>query len=248
MKARPFPPALPHGELREVLPGLSFVTGTIALPGPLPVRFSRNMTVVREGGRVVLVNTLRLDEAGLTALEKLGEVTDVMRLAGFHGADDAFCKDRYGAKVWAIAGQRYTTGFDTSGEVYFEPDVEVGEASELPIGDARLRVFASRPPEALLVLPHAGGTVVAGDCLQNWSEKDAYFSWLAGVMMRFMGFIRPHNVGPGWLKQAKPPPDQLRAMLDLEFENVLPAHGSPVLGGARESYRPAIERAAATRN
>jgi hypothetical protein len=45
------PPALPHGELRELLPDVFFVTGTVALPGPLPVRFSRNMTVVRsEGG------------------------------------------------------------------------------------------------------------------------------------------------------------------------------------------------------
>src|ERR1700722_8894119 len=63
--ARPFPPALPHGELDEVLPGLFLVTGTARLPGPLPVRFSRNMTVVREGERLVLLNSVRLDEAGL---------------------------------------------------------------------------------------------------------------------------------------------------------------------------------------
>jgi hypothetical protein len=28
--------------------------------------------------------------------------------------------------------------------------------------------------------------------------------------------------------------------------NLLPAHGTPVIGGAREAYRPAIERAVAT--
>jgi hypothetical protein len=42
--ARPFPSAQPHGELREILPGIYFVTGTVKLPGPLPVRFSRAMT------------------------------------------------------------------------------------------------------------------------------------------------------------------------------------------------------------
>ena len=78
---RPFPPAAPHGPLVEVFPDLFLVTGTMKLPGVMPVRFSRNMTVVREGERLVLVNTVRLDEAGLAALDKLGKVTDVVRIA-----------------------------------------------------------------------------------------------------------------------------------------------------------------------
>jgi hypothetical protein len=51
--ARPFPPAGPHGELAEALPDVFFVTGSIRLPAPVPVIFSRNMTVVREGDRLV---------------------------------------------------------------------------------------------------------------------------------------------------------------------------------------------------
>lgn len=61
-------------------------------------------------------------------------------------------------------------------------------------------------------------------------------------MMKMMGFVKPYNVGPGWLKQCKPPKDHLRAILDLSFANVLPSHGAPVIGDAREQYRPAIER------
>src|ERR1700742_4164997 len=97
--ARPFPAALPHGELREVLPGIHFVTGSLRLPGRLPLRFSRNMTVIVEGEPLTLVNTVRLDEAGLAALDKLGKVTDVIRIAAFHGMDDPFYADRYGARV-----------------------------------------------------------------------------------------------------------------------------------------------------
>src|ERR1051325_7146413 len=93
--ARPFPPALPHGEIREVLPGIHFVMGTVGMPGPLPVRFSRNMTIVREGERLVLVNTVRLAEESLAELDKLGKVTDVIRLAANHGQDDPFYADRY---------------------------------------------------------------------------------------------------------------------------------------------------------
>ena len=243
---RPHPPAQSHGELREVLPGLHFVTGTVSLPGPLPVRFSRNMTVVRRGDRLVLVNTVRLDDAGLAALDKLGKVTDVVRLAANHGLDDPFYAERYGAKVWVVKGQRYTAGFKTSSpKTYFTPHHEMDAASALPIEGAKLVVIDSQPPEGMLLLPDHGGVVISGDCLQHWHEPDPYFSWLGRTMMKMMGFIKPHNVGPGWLKQCKPPKEQLRGVLDLAFANVLPAHGAPVLGDAREHYRPALERVSA---
>jgi hypothetical protein len=245
VKPRPFPPALPHGELRELFPDVFVVTGTIGIPGPFPVRFSRNMVVVREGERLVLINSVRLTDAGLAALDALGKVTDVLRIAGFHGADDAFYADRYGAKVWAIAGQRYTAGFDPRAEEYFRPHVEVGATTQLPLEGASLYLFSTKVPEGLLVLARSGGIVVAGDCLQNWKEPDPYFSAVGKVMMRLMGFIKPHNVGPAWLKATKPSARELRGVLELDFDHVLPAHGAPVIGGAKAAYRPALEKAAA---
>lgn len=244
MTPRPHPPARPHGALQEVLPGLFFVTGTVAMPGPVPMRFSQAMTVVKEGDRLVLVNSVRLDEAGLAALDALGKVTDVIRLAAFHGAADPFYRERYQAKVWAAAGAPYMPGFDPKAEPYFEPDVRFTAETPLPIAGARVHLFGSNPPEALLHLPLHGGTVVSGDALQNMAP-DAYWNWFGSVVMRLMGFIRPHNVGPGWLRQTKPPAADLKAVLALPpFANVLPAHGTPVLGGALEKYRPALERAA----
>lgn len=245
MKPRPFPPALPHGEIREVFPDVFFVTGTIALPAPLPVRFSRNMTIVREGERLVLVNSVRLGDDGLAQLDQLGKVSDVIRLAGFHGADDAFYRDRYGAKVWAIRGQRYTAGFDANAEAYFEPDVAADAATDLPIAGASLYVFSTTPPEALLRLDREGGILVTGDAMQNWARSDAYFNWVGSIVLKLMGFLKPHSVGPAWLKQTKPSASDLRGVLDLEFEHVLPAHGAEVIGGAKDAFRPALERAAA---
>ena len=67
VKPRPHPPARPHGELSEPLPGIHFVTGTIAMPGPLPVRSSRAMTIVKSKRGLALINTVRLDDAGLRA-------------------------------------------------------------------------------------------------------------------------------------------------------------------------------------
>jgi hypothetical protein len=244
---RPHAPALPHGPIREVLPGVHFVTGTIAMPGPLPVRFSRNMTVLCESERLVLINSVRLDDAGLAALDALGKVTDVVRLAANHGLDDPFYRERYGAKVWALAGQRYTAGFDTNAkDVYLEPDFTMDEATKLPIEGARLYTIRSAPPEGLLVLERHGGTIVSGDCLQNWASADAYFSFVGKTVMRAMGFIKPHNIGPGWLKQGKPPKEDLRGIAEIAFANVLTAHGGEVIGDARARFRPAIERVCST--
>ena len=86
---------------------------------------------------------------------------------------------------------------------------------------------------------------MSGDSLQNWATPDRYFSLLARVAMRFMGFIKPHNVGPAWRKATTPSRAGLLGLLELPFDHVLPSHGEPVIGNARGLYRPALEAAAA---
>ena len=63
-----------------MLPGVWMVTGSMSIG---PTTFSRNMQVLKQGDELVLVNTVRLDDAGLEALDALGRVTHVVRLAGF---------------------------------------------------------------------------------------------------------------------------------------------------------------------
>lgn len=245
MAEQTFHPAYPHGELRELFPDVFFVTGSAAMPGPLPMRFSRNMTVVRQGPSLTVINSMRLDETGLAALDELGKVEHVIRLAGFHGMDDPFYKDRYDAKIWVVAGMVYAKGFDAPktapADGYFQPDIEMEPDTELPIADASLITFSCKPSEGIIRLDRDGGILVAGDSLQNWRSTE-YFNWLAKLMMRLMGFIKPHNLGPGWLKVAKPDVAEIKALLDLEFEHVLPVHGLPVIGDARTKYRKVIEK------
>jgi len=210
------------------------------------MRFSRNMVVLREGDRLVLVNTLRLDTQRLAALDALGRVTDVIRLAGFHGSDDPFYKDRYGCTVHAVRGQTYFSGVDPKkGEIYFTADAALDAGSPLPVEGASLYVIDTDPTEGILRVPAGGGTLITGDSLQNWAAPDAYFNLAARMGMRAMGFFGPHRLGPGWIKSLKPDPSQLAGILDLGFVNVLPCHGAPVLGGGPEKYRPAIEAYAA---
>lgn len=245
MQDRPFPESQLHGEIEEVFPDVFFVTGSLKMgPG---LRISRNMTVVRDGESLTVVNSVRLDDAGLKALDALGKVEHVIRLAGFHGMDDPFYKDRYGAKVWAVRGMKYRTGLTPKKgqDVYFEADEALDAESDLPIEGARLYTFDVKPPEGILVLERGGGIAIGGDALQNWGGTNRYFSFLGKVMMRVLGFIAPHKLGRGWLKATNPTAATIRGVLDLEFDHFLPAHGERVEGGARDKFRPAIEAYAA---
>lgn len=241
--AMTLPPALKHGSLEQVFPDVFYVRGSMKVGGP--VAFSRAMTVVREGDRLVVINSMRLDEEGLAALDELGTVTDVLSIAGFHGRDDAFFKERYGATIWDLEGHIYAKGFNenpTPADAYFTADQQMNAKTALPLSGARLHVFNTKTPEAIVVLEREGGVLVTGDSLQNWATTDEYFTWMGKAMMKVMGFIKPHNLGPGWIKAAKPTPKDVGDVLDLEFAHVLPAHGSPVLGNAKEKYRPTIEK------
>ncbi len=241
MTDAPFPPASPHGEITEPFPDVFFVTGGVRM-APL-MSFSRNMTIVREGERVVLINSMRLSEEGLTALEALGTVTDVIRLAGFHGMDDPFYKDRYGAKIWALEGTSYRRGFAVDGSEpgYFEADVQMNARTALPLEGASLHTFSTPSPEGMLRLSREGGILVTGDSLQNWATTNRYFSLPGKLMMKMMGFIKAHNLGPGWIKAARPKTEEVRGIAELDFEHVLPAHGDAVIGGARGKYRAVLE-------
>ena len=113
-----FPAQLPHGEIREVLPDVFFVTGqTRPTFGSQTLQFSRNMSVVRDGDALTLVNTMRLDAAGLARLDELGSVKNLVKLGFFHGRDDAFYLDRYGATLWSLPGMEHERGVQTQAEL-----------------------------------------------------------------------------------------------------------------------------------
>jgi len=238
-------PASPHGPIEQLFDGIWFVQGGVKMPMFLPVKIGRAMTIVRdpEGG-LALFNSMRLSEQGLRELDALGPVKHIIRIGGFHGRDDAFYRDRYNAKVYALEGQRYIRGmsFDVGPEKeYMKADVYLNERSPLPIADAQLQIFTtSTPPEANVILKREGGIIISGDSLQNTPKPDKYFNFMAKIMMKKFGFFKPYNVGPGWLQFASPSQEDVRSVMDLEFEHVLPGHGMPVLHDAKNKFSPSI--------
>ncbi len=231
-----FPPALQHGNIEEIFPDVFFVSGAMeTVLQDMDWKFSRNMTVVRDGERLIIVNSVRLNDAGLAALERLGQVTDVVRLGSLHGRDDPFYVDRYGAEYWAMSDMQHETGLMATRTL--TPD------GPLPISDASLFAFhTTRIPEGILRIDRAGGILIACDALQNWLTPDEYFSDTSRELMQQMGFFTPANLGPVWVQRATPAGDDFARLKALSFKHALCGHGEPLRDTAHEDFSDTFNR------
>lgn len=230
-----FPPALQHGSIEEVFPDVFFVSGAMeTVLQEMDWKFSRNMTVVRDGERLIIVNSVRLSDEGVAELDKLGKVTDVVRLGSLHGRDDPFYVNHYGAEYWVMPGMEHETGLKAT--------QTLAEGS-LPISDASLFDFrTTQLPEGILRLDREGGVLVACDALQNWLTPDEFFSEQSKELMQKMGFFTPANLGPVWVQRAEPGADDFARLKDLSFKHALCGHGDPLRDTAYEDYSATFNR------
>lgn len=226
-----FSPALPHGEIQEVFPDIFFVTGTMktVLMGA-HWHFSRNMTIVRDGTELTLINTVRLDEAGLAQLDALGTVKNVLKIGALHGLDDAFYKHRYGATLWAPLGMPH--------DHELVSDKLLTPGGEMPFPGASVFVFeATKLAESIVRIDREGGILVACDALQNWVGPDAFFSEESRKMMTEMGFFQTANIGPVWMKVNEPQAQDFVRLREVPFRHALCGHGAPLRDNAYEAFQ-----------
>jgi hypothetical protein len=225
-----FPPALAHGKLQEVFPDVFFVTGTMkTVLMDAHWHFSRNMTVVRDGDALTLINSVRLDDEGLESLEALGRVANVVKIGALHGIDDAFYKARYGATLWALAGMQHEHGVTA--------DKVLTPGGEMPFSECSVFAFRTvKLPECILHIDREGGILVACDSLQNWVAPDEFFSDDSRKTMTEMGFFQPSNLGPLWLQVNEPRGEDFARLRELSFRHVLCGHGEPLRNRAKEAY------------
>jgi hypothetical protein len=217
---------MPHGALEEVFPDVFVVRSSFRAGAG--VVFERNMTVLRQGGELVILNSARLGAEGEAALEKLGKVTHVVRLAAFHGADDAYFVERFGATLWGAPGTRHAVpGKDLL------PDAHPFTSASV------FRFEHAKEPESAILLPVDGGALVTGDSYQNWTTF-AHCSWLARRLMPFMGF-GPAMIGKPWRKRMGPGVREDFARLrELPFRHLIPGHGTVLRDVARDRLPAAI--------
>lgn len=227
-----YSPAWPHGELEQAFADVFYVLGTNKTHhAGVDLQTSRTMTVLRQDGELTLVNTVRLDDDGLQQLEALGQVRHIVRLGAFHGRDDAFYLDRYGAALWALpnADGRPADRVLTTDE-------------PLPVRDAKVFVFASaRFPEAALLLEREGGILLTCDAVQNWTHVDRFFSAQTGSMFEAQGLIREANLPSTWRQACAPDASDFQRLAELPFRHLITAHGAPLRDTAQTRLRSRID-------
>jgi hypothetical protein len=231
-----FPPALPHGPLEEVFPDVFFVTGTMRAEffGSM-WQFSRNMTVVRDDGRLTIVNSVRLGPEGLQELDALGRVVNVVRIGDMHGVDDPFYMDRYDAAFWAMPGMDVQEGLSI--------DKPLRADGDMPFRDCTLFEFTTtKLPEGILRLDREGGIMIACDSLQNWVAPDQFFDDQTVENMRPLGFFTRANLGLAWLQESQPQAEDFVRLKEVPFRHALCGHGVPLRDTARQEYHAAFHR------
>jgi hypothetical protein len=216
----------------ECFPGVWFIASQTAmsLPLGLTIYFSRNMTAVLGADGWVLLNPVRLTEDAEAQLLARGPFAHAVRLGTYHGRDDRYYVDRFGVELWGIPGE----------QTYPEPSFrrEITEDGPFPIPDAKVVIFrnASRP-ECVVRLPEHR-LLVTCDSVQHY-DNDPLISTLGKLVMYPMGFFSPCVIGPVWLKNVTPPGGSVRAdferVLALDFDNLISAHGTPKIGGAKHA-------------
>lgn len=238
-----YPSALPHDLPKQVAEDVFVVHGCVK-PSAV-VRFSRNMAIVREDGELTLINPVRLDDAGLAELDKLGKVAHVMRLVPSHGMDDPFYVDRYQAEFWSFE----------DGTVYSEPKITqpLIEGGALPFFNAKLFVFKHlHQSEAAVFLepsPHAEkgrekGLLLTGDAVQSYASYP-HTNWVARRVLPLIGFTQETIIPKMWLKMAvenqEGIKDDFKRLLELDFDQLLAAHGTFVEKGAKAEVQSAFD-------
>jgi len=226
-----FPRALPHGPIEEVFPDVFFVTG--GYRAGAGVTITRNMTIVRRGGALVLVNSVRLTDEGERELAKLGEVKHVIRLGSFHGVDDPYYASRFEVPIWGPPKMKHSRSITDAREL--RPD------SHPLDGDTIFSFDKGNVAEAALVLKAHGGVLVTCDSYQNWTSFDGC-SFAGKWVLRAMGF-GPLHIGGPWTKAMGPAVrDDFNRLLAIEFRHLLPAHGTPLRDTAVDGLHTAIKK------
>ncbi len=231
-----YSPAWPHSEIKEILPDIFFVMGTnITHHDNIELQHSRNMIIIRDHGKLSLINTVRLDETGLAALDALGEVNNIIRIGAFHGRDDAFYLDRYHAKLWALKEMTHANDRAT--------DIQLISNGQMPFADCSVFVFeTSKFPEGILHLAKEGGILITCDSIKNWVTPDTYFSEASAKLYQEQGFFGSATISHVWKQACGVSASDFEKLKTFKFQHLLSAHGEPLLNNAYQLVAKTIQQ------
>lgn len=207
--------------------------------------FRRRMTViVLKSGELVIHSAVRMKDADMAALDKLGRVVAVVAPNMYHGSEAQWYADRYPAAKVLVpydAGGALRKHVRIDGTLEDDwPAVFDGELGCQPVLGARMceAVFLHRPSRTLIVT----------DLVFNLPES-AFKPGLLKTLMKWNGVVG--RFGPSKLFQHYFANDKYKLRSTLEkiyewdFDRVIMSHGQIVESGGkeklRESFRPIFD-------
>lgn len=217
--------------LRPLGPDIWSVTHPLSLGG---VAFGTRTTALRTGEGVVLVSPGPLDDATAAAIDALGPVTALVAPNRFH---HLFLKDA--RRRWPAARLHASAALPAQGPD-LPVDVLLGEHGELAPGVA-YRTVAGMPRLQEAVVHHAAsGTLVVTDLCFHFVGRTGLYEramlWMAGALDRF----GPSRYSRSLMTDRAEVRRSVDAVLEWDFDRVLPAHGEPVPADGRARLREAF--------
>jgi glyoxylase-like metal-dependent hydrolase (beta-lactamase superfamily II) len=203
--------------MREILSGVFH--WTIDWPGVFPLE---SYWLKTDTGSV-LIDPIEAPDLG--AIGDAGDVLAVVLTNGWHERSAALFARRSGAPIYVPGAHADLFEDLDEYETYSAGDDLPG--SLLAIATPGRRADGG---EQALLSPLHGGTLIVGDCLGTAAK------WTPWEEMPLGGHPRNHPV----------PAETLAHLLDHEFENLLPGHGNPILGGAHAALQKLIESGVST--
>ncbi|MFN8769315.1 MAG: hypothetical protein ACK5Z5_05900 [Neisseriaceae bacterium] len=221
-----YSPVWPHANIKQIFPNIFFVTGTnITQHDGLTLQHSRNMIIVRDNGKLSLINSVRLNEKGLDELSSLGKIENVIRIGSFHGRDDAFYLDHFDAKLWALANMEHDKNRNS--------DYILTADGMMPFPNCKLFTFkSSKFPEAILHINHDGGILITCDSIKNWVASDEFFNDSTAKLYEQQNLFGYATINKIWMKATEVDKSELLNLKKVDFCHLLSAHGEPLLNDA----------------
>ncbi len=233
MTRKQYAPAYKHQPIELLFENVYWVHGCIKMaPG---MTTNRNMVILKNQGDLFLINPIRLNQQEEKKLIALGNIKGIYRLGDFHGIDDQYYIDTFACEFSCQAGQ---TSYPKQ-----IPDHVITAESKAPVENAEFFIFSKALfPEAALLLRDQK-LLITTDSLQNWTDW-SHTTLSAKILLFFMGFKTKLFIGKPWLKRVTPKNESLQGdfenLLKLDFDNLIAAHGKPLLGEAREKVNEIV--------
>jgi hypothetical protein len=197
---------------------------------------NRNMVIIKEAGELYLINPIRLNKKEEQNLKALGRIKAIIRLGDFHGVDDRYYVDTFDCEFWCQPKQT----------IYPLPKADhiITTNVKPPFKNAEFFIFSKALcPESALFLRDKK-LLITTDSIQYWTDWQ-HMTRTGKALLWMMGFRTGLFIGKPWLKRVSPKGESLQedfnALLELNFDHLIAAHGKPLFHGAREKVKSLVD-------